>query len=80
MVQTFPLIGNYGMNREDWESRGAFLRGYVAREICDTPSNFRCECTVDEQLKAWGIPGVCGVDTREITRAIREEGALNRCV
>ena len=80
VVQTVPLIGNYGMNREDWESRGAFLRGYVAREICDTPSNFRCECTVDEQLKAWGIPGVCGVDTREITRAIREEGALNAAI
>ena len=80
VVGTFPMMGNYGMIRADWESSGAFLRGFVVREICENPSNFRCEGTLDDQLKAWGIPCVCGVDTREITRILREAGSMKAAI
>lgn len=79
VLQTFPLIGNYGMISEDFEGKPA-AKGYVVREWCDTPSNFRSEETVDEFLKKAGIPGICGVDTREITRIIREEGVMNAII
>lgn len=76
IMQTFPLIGNYGVIPGDFEG-GCAARGYVTREICDTPSNFRAEGTVDEFLKSRGVPGICGVDTRELTRIIREHGVMN---
>lgn len=76
VVQTFPLIGNYGVIQEDLEGTST-PKGYVVREYCDTPSNFRCEGTLDAYLKAAGIPGICGVDTRELTRILREEGTMN---
>ena len=76
VMQTFPLIGNYGVIPEDFEGESA-VKGYVVRELCAEPSNFRCEYALDEFLKAKGIPGICGVDTREITRIIREEGVMN---
>jgi carbamoyl-phosphate synthase small subunit len=76
VMQTFPLIGNYGMISADFEGESA-VRGYVVREKCDEPSNFRCEGTLDEFLKARNIPGICGVDTRYITRLIREHGVMN---
>ena len=79
VLQTFPLIGNYGMISEDFEGKPA-ARGYVVREWCDTPSNFRSEGTVDEFLKKAGIPGIWGVDTREITRIIRERGVMNAII
>jgi carbamoyl-phosphate synthase small subunit len=77
VLQTFPLIGNYGFIPDDMESRGCFVTAYVVREICDNPSNFRSEGTVDAFLKERGIPGLYGVDTREITRIIRETGVMN---
>ncbi len=77
VLQTFPLIGNYGFIPSDMESRGCFVTAYVTREICDQPSNFRCAGTVDAFLKERGIPGMYGVDTREITRIIRETGVMN---
>ncbi len=77
VLQTFPLIGNYGFIPADMESRSSFVTAYVVREICDAPSNFRCEGTVDEFLKQRNIPGLYGVDTREITRIIRETGVMN---
>lgn len=80
VVGTFPMMGNYGMIRADWESSGAFLNGFIVREICEVPSNFRCEGTLEDQLKAWNIPCVCGVDTRELTRILREAGALNAAI
>lgn len=76
VMQTFPLIGNYGIIPEDFEGASA-LRGYAVREYCATPSNFRCEKTLDEYLKENNIPGISGIDTREITRKIREYGVIN---
>ena len=72
VVQTFPLIGNYGIIEEDFEGESA-LFGYIVRELCDMPSNFRCQYDVNTYLVRHGIPGLCGVDTREITRITREE-------
>ncbi len=77
VIQTFPLIGNYGMIPEDKESAGPALFGYIVRDLCDYPSNFRCESPLGEYLKECGIPGICGVDTRELTRIIREHGVMN---
>lgn len=77
VLQTFPLIGNYGFIPSDMESRGCFVTAYVTREICEQPSNFRCAGTVESFLKERGIPGLYGVDTREITRIIRETGVMN---
>ncbi len=76
IMQTFPLIGNYGVITEDLEGE-SFAAGYVVRELCDAPSNFRSEGTLDAFLKEKGIPGICGVDTRAITRIIREYGVMN---
>ena len=76
VVQTFPLIGNYGIIPEDFEGK-CCVRGYVVREQCTAPSNFRCAYTLDAFLKANNIPGICGVDTREITRILREYGVTN---
>lgn len=77
VVQTFPLIGNYGMISQDKESEKPALFGYVVRDLCDAPSNFRTETDLDTYLKDCGIVGVCGVDTREITKIIRESGVMN---
>ena len=76
VMQTFPLIGNYGIIPDDFEGKPC-LKGYAVREYCDTPSNFRCEETLDSYLKKMNIPGICGIDTREITRKIREYGVIN---
>ena len=75
IVQTFPLIGNYGVIPEDFEGKSA-AKGYVVRELCDAPSNFRSEYALNDYLIKSGICGVCGIDTRELTRIIREEGAM----
>lgn len=77
VLQTFPLIGNYGMISEDMESKKSFVSAYIVREKCDNPSNFRCEETLDKFLKDNNIIGVYGVDTREITKIIRESGVMN---
>lgn len=74
IMQTFPLNGNYGWIYGD--GGRCFARGYVVREWCEAPSNFRCEGTLDEYLKKEGVPGLCGVDTREITQMIREQGVM----
>lgn len=76
IMQTFPLIGNYGVIKPDFEGDCA-ARGYVVRELCDAPSNFRCEQDLDSWLKEQGIPGIAGIDTRAITRILREEGTMN---
>lgn len=76
VIQTFPLIGNYGVIKEDFEGE-SFLKGYIVREYCDTPSNFRCDMTLDAYLKEKHIPGLYGIDTRELTRIIREHGVIN---
>lgn len=77
VLQTFPLIGNYGFIDEDCESRKSYVSAYIVREKCDNPSNFRCNKTLDSFLKANGIIGVYDVDTREITKIIRKSGVMN---
>lgn len=76
VMQTFPLIGNYGVIEQDFEGKCA-VRGYVVREWCDTPSNFRSQYDLDRFLKEHGVPGIYGLDTRAITRRIREQGVMN---
>ena len=79
-LQTFPLVGNYGVIEEDVAGKKSYLKGYVVREWCNTPSNFRCDYDIDKFLKEQGIPGIYGVDTREITKVIREEGVMNAMI
>lgn len=73
---TYPLIGNYGINRDDFESLTPTLKGVVVKEACQAPSNFRAQKTLDDVLKEFDIPGISGVDTRSITKKIREHGVL----
>lgn len=80
VTQTFPLIGNYGVNSEDFESDRAYLSGYIVREWCTAPSNFRCEGNIDDFLKKQNIVGLCGIDTRQLTRIIREVGVMNGAI
>lgn len=80
VMQTFPLIGNYGIIPDDFESKKPYLSAYIVREKCDNPSNFRCNETLDKYLKNNGIVGVYGVDTREITKTIRESGVMNAII
>lgn len=80
VVQTFPLIGNYGVIPEDFESRKPWISAYIVREWCQAPSNFRSEGTVDNFLKEHNVVGVYGLDTRELTKIIRERGVMNACI
>ncbi|MBQ8679496.1 MAG: carbamoyl phosphate synthase small subunit [Treponema sp.] len=77
VTQTFPLIGNYGVIPEDFESKKCWVSGYVVREICENPSNFRALGKLDEYLKAQGIIGICGIDTRALTKKLRQSGVMN---
>ncbi|WP_297872262.1 carbamoyl phosphate synthase small subunit [uncultured Oscillibacter sp.] len=79
VMQTYPLIGNYGVIPQDFEG-GCHVSGYVVREWCGAPSNFRCGGNLDAFLKEQGVPGLCGVDTRQLTRIIRESGVMNACI
>ena len=76
VVQTFPLVGNYGIIPSDFEGKCA-VRGFVVREWCNTPSNFRCEYDLDKFLKDNGVVGIYGVDTRAVTKHLRENGTMN---
>ena len=73
---TYPLVGNYGINPQDFESAKIRVAGFIVREHCDQPSHGRSDRTLDEYLKSQGIPGICGVDTRAITRRLRERGVM----
>src|SRR5574344_2200885 len=77
VTQTFPLIGNYGDIPVDYESKKSWVRGYIVRELCDQPSNFRCSGQLNDFLKAQGIIGICGIDTRALTKRLRESGVMN---
>lgn len=77
VTQTFPLVGNYGVIPEDFESAKSWVRGYIVRELCDEPSNFRCQQKLSDFLKAQNIVGIRGVDTRALTKKIRESGVMN---
>ncbi|RWZ60670.1 carbamoyl phosphate synthase small subunit [Halobacillus fulvus] len=73
---TYPLIGNYGINRDDFETVNPAVLGVIVKEHCDHPSNFRNEETLDSFLKAKKIPGISGIDTRKLTKVIREHGTM----
>ena len=77
VVQTFPLIGNYGVIPADFESEGPHVSAYIVREWCQVPSNFRSEGNLDNYLKKTGVVGLYGIDTRALTRIIREHGVMN---
>ena len=77
VVMTYPLIGNYGICREDMESRQAWPDGYIVRELSRIPSNFRSGDTIDHFLKEQDIPGISGIDTRALTKILREKGTMN---
>ena len=68
ITQTYPLIGNYGMNKDDMESDRIWAKGYIVREACTTPSNWRCEETLDSFLKKNNTIGIEGIDTRHLLR------------
>ncbi|UTM47269.1 glutamine-hydrolyzing carbamoyl-phosphate synthase small subunit [Glutamicibacter mysorens] len=76
IVQTFPHIGNTGVNSEDPESTRMWAAGYVVRDAARRPSNWRSERTLDEELVEYGIVGIQGVDTRALTRHLRDAGAM----
>ena len=80
ITQTYPLIGNYGMNHDDMESDRIWAKGYIVREACTTPSNWRCEETLDSFLKKNNTIGIEGIDTRHLTRIIRESGVMNGAI
>jgi carbamoyl-phosphate synthase small subunit len=77
VLQTFPLIGNYGVIPPDFESQKPHLKGYIVKYPCETPSNFRSEGSLDAFLKQHGIAGLYGIDTRRLTKIIRNTGTLN---
>ena len=76
VTMTYPLIGNYGVTDDDLESHRVWARGFVVRELCRVPSNFRSTGSLDEWLAEKDVIGIEGVDTRALTRRIREEGAM----
>ncbi len=80
VIQTFPLIGNYGIILSDRESKKPYLSAYIVREYCEEPSNFRCEKKIDDFLKENNVIGVYGVDTRELTKTVREAGVMNAVI
>lgn len=77
VVMTYPLIGNYGICREDMESLKPWPAGYIVRELSRIPSNFRSEDTIQHFLKENDIPGISGIDTRALTKILREKGTMN---
>lgn len=77
VCMTYPLVGNYGVSREDMESGQAWAEGIIVRELSRIPSNFRKDCSIQQFLEESGIPGIAGVDTRALTRILREKGTMN---
>lgn len=75
-VMTYPSIGSYGINRDDFESIAPFINGLITKEINHEPSNFRSEETLDEFMKRYNIPGISGIDTRMLTRLLRDKGSM----
>ncbi len=77
IVHTFPLIGNYGIIPENFESDRSFVKGYIVRDWCQEPSNFRAQGDLDTFLKEKKVPGLYGIDTRALTKIIRNNGVMN---
>jgi carbamoyl-phosphate synthase small subunit len=80
VAMTYPLIGNYGTNSLDQESRSPHVRGFVIEELSEMPSNWRSEMSLEEYLRKWDIPGVQSIDTRALTRHLRTRGAMKACL
>src|SRR5215471_5216222 len=80
VTMTYPLIGNYGVNQQDIESRRVFAEGFVVKELSRTVSNWRAEGSLDDYLEASGIPGISEIDTRSLVRHIRERGSMRGCL
>ncbi len=80
VTMTYPLIGNYGVNPADIESRRPFIEGFVVREFSEVTSNWRATMSLDEYLKQYGIVGISEIDTRALVRHIREKGAMRACI
>ena len=80
VTMTYPLIGNYGVNPADIESRRPFIEGFVVRECSEVTSNWRATMSLDEYLKLYGIVGISDIDTRALVRHIREKGAMRACI
>ncbi|MFT5192709.1 MAG: carbamoyl-phosphate synthase small subunit [Verrucomicrobiales bacterium] len=76
VAMTYPLIGNYGVNELDTESNEPHVRGFVIEELCDIPSNWRAESSLEDYFKKWKIVGIQGVDTRALTKHLRNRGAM----
>lgn len=77
VCMTYPLIGNYGLNSDDYESRKSWVKGFIMRESSKRPSNWRCNTTIDEYLKKEKIIALEGIDTRSLTRRLRNSGVMN---
>ena len=77
VCMTYPLIGNYGICKEDMQSSKPWVGGYIVRELSRIPSNFRSEGTIQDFLLEYDIPGISGIDTRTLTKLLREKGTLN---
>lgn len=80
VIQTFPLIGNYGINPSDYESDGIYMSAYIVHEYCPAPSNFRSQFDLDSFLKENNIPGIYNIDTRALTKRIRSKGVMVGCL
>ena len=80
VAMTYPQIGNYGVNALDAESAGPHVRGFVIEELSDIASNWRSEASLNDYFIQWNIPGIQGVDTRALTRHLRERGAMRACI
>lgn len=80
MIQTFPMIGNYGVIPSDLQSDQVYPRAYIVREWCEAPSNFRSMGELDAFLQEKGIPGIYDLDTRELTKYLRDHGVMIACI
>lgn len=77
VCMTYPLIGNYGVCRDDMESKKPWPDGFIVRELSRISSNFRSDMTIQEFLEDYGVPGIAGIDTRALTKILREKGTMN---
>lgn len=80
VVLTYPLIGNYGINQDDFENLVPHLKAVIVKEACESPSHFKTSNTLDEFLKAHKIPGLCKLDTRKLTKILRDNGAMKAVI
>ncbi|WP_106497685.1 carbamoyl phosphate synthase small subunit [Lentibacillus sp. Marseille-P4043] len=80
VLMTYPLVGNYGINRDDFETVTPFIQGFIVKEYCEQPSNFRSDESLNTFLKANDIPGIAGIDTRKLTKIIRQHGTMKGCI